>query len=99
MHVINLSLKAKYCRQELIHSEQRDESESKHLFTGAVFNNGQFTFTTADAGSAAVYYAIVPQKKFKRILPFVNSDDELFITFVIVIYRNWSCHNRLTTFP
>ena len=55
---------------------QRDESEGKHLFTGAVFNNCQFTFTTADAGSAAVH-ATVPQKKFKRILPLVDSDDEL----------------------
>ena len=55
---------------------KRDESEGNHLFTGAVFHNCQFTFTTADAGSAAVH-ATVREKKFKRILPLVDSNDEL----------------------
>ena len=55
---------------------QRDENEGKNMFTGAVFKNCQFTFTTADACSAADH-ATVPQKKFKRILPLINSDDEL----------------------
>ena len=55
---------------------QRDKSEVKQLFTGAICNDCQFTFTTADAGYAAVH-ATDPQKKFKRILPLVNSDDEL----------------------
>ena len=48
---------------------QRDENEGKNMLTGAIFN-------TADACSAADH-ATLPQKKFKRILPLIDSDDEL----------------------
>ena len=51
---------------------QRDESVGKHLFIGAVFN---ITFNTAKADSAAVH-ATVLQKRFKRILPLVDGDDD-----------------------
>ena len=55
---------------------QRDENGGKNLFTGAVFNNCQFTFTAADAGYA-IDHAAIPVKKLKRILPLMDSADEL----------------------
>ena len=55
---------------------QRDENGGKKLFTGAVFNNCQFNFTAADAGYA-IDHAAIPVEKFKRILPLIDSDDEL----------------------
>lgn len=56
---------------------QQDENGGKSMFTGAVFNNCQFTFGAADAGFTGEH-AVVPKKKFKRILPLSSdSDDEL----------------------
>ena len=55
---------------------QQNETGGKNVFSGAVFNNCQLTFTAADAASTADH-AAVPKKKFKRILPIIDGDDEL----------------------
>ena len=55
---------------------QQDENGGKNVFTGAVFNNCQFTFTAADAGYA-IDHAAIPVKKLKKILPLIDSADEL----------------------
>lgn len=56
---------------------QQNEVGGKNVFSGAVFNNCQFTFTAADAAFPTTDHAAVPNKKFKRILPIIDSDDEL----------------------
>ena len=55
---------------------QQNKTGGKNVFSGAVFNNFQFTFTAADAASTADH-AAVPKKKFKGILPIIDSDNEL----------------------
>ena len=55
---------------------QQNETGGKNVFSGAAFNNCQFTFTAADAASTADHAAVL-KRKFKRILPITDSDDEL----------------------
>ena len=54
---------------------QQNKTGDKNVFSGVVFNNFQFTFTAADAASTADH-AAVPKKKFKGILPIIDSDDD-----------------------
>ena len=63
-------------KSQVLTPKQRDENGGNNLFSGAVFNNCNFTFTPAEAGFSCDN-AAPPAKKFKRILPLIDSDDEL----------------------
>ena len=65
---------------QVLMPKQRDENGGNNLFSGAVFNNCNFTFTPAEAGFSC-NNAAPPAKKFKRILPLIDSDDELYTNF------------------
>ena len=74
-HVINLTvLESQIPTPRTV--PQQDENGGKNLFTGAVFENCQFSLTAADAGYP-IDHAAIPVKKFKRILPLIDSNDEL----------------------
>ena len=63
-------------KSQVLMPKQRDENGGNNLFSGAVFNNCNFTFTPGEAGFSCDN-AAPPVKKFKRILPLIDSDDEL----------------------
>ena len=63
-------------KSQVLTPKQRDENGGNNLFSGAVFDNYNFTFTPAKAGFSRDN-AAPPAKKFKRILPLIDSDDEL----------------------
>ena len=67
-------------KSQVLTPKQRDENGGNNLFSGAVFNNCNFTFTPAEAGFSC-NNAAPPAKKFKRILPLIDSDDELYTNF------------------
>ena len=58
---------------------QQNENVAKEMFAGAVFHNCQFNFTAPNAAVSTDHAAqsAVPKKKFKRILPIIDSDEEL----------------------
>ncbi|CAH3013871.1 unnamed protein product [Porites evermanni] len=63
-------------KSQVLTPKQRDENGGNNLFSRAVFNNCNFTFTPAEAGFSWDN-AAPPTKKLKRILPLIDSDDEL----------------------
>ena len=63
-------------KSQVLTAKQQDQNGGNNLFSGAVFNNCNFTFSPAEAGFSCDN--VVPSaKKFKRILPLIDSDDEL----------------------
>ena len=55
---------------------EKPENSGKNLFTGAVFHNCHFGFA-GDAGFNTGEHSTFQAKKFKRISPLSDSDDEL----------------------
>ena len=55
---------------------EKQENSGKNLFTGAVFHNCRFNFA-GDAGFNTGEHSTFQAKKFKRISPLSDSDDEL----------------------
>ena len=83
----NMSLKLSCCvegeerhksdaKSQVLTAKQQGQNRGNNLFSGAVFNNYNFTLTTAEAGFGCDN-AVPSAKKFKRILPLIDSDDEL----------------------
>ena len=56
---------------------EKPENSGKNLFTGAVFHNCRFNFA-GDAGFNTGEHSTFQAKKFKRISPLSDSDDELW---------------------
>ena len=63
-------------KSQVLTAKQQDQNGGNNLFSGAVFNNCNFTFSPAEAGFSCDN-AVPSAKKFKRILPLIDSDDEL----------------------
>jgi len=63
-------------KSQVLTAKQQDQNRGNNLFSGAVFNNCNFTLTTAEAGFGCDN-AVPSAKKFKKILPLIDSDDEL----------------------
>ena len=75
-------------KSQVLTAKQQDQNRGNNLFSGAVFNNCNFTLTTAEAGFGCDN-AVPSAKKFKRICPSLIATMNFKQTFIILIFENF----------